>query len=488
MKIKLQNIGIVKNSTIQLDGLTVVTGRNNSGKTTVGKVIYSLLDAVSNLQVKAQMDKTLYIEKKIVEVQGALEIFRFASKYESEKMTEIFGENSILGNLWNQDYRHAHDPMSAEIFAREVLNGLKSIDVNTIQDANFEKIVSRMMKNRSFSASQTNRFKEQLIKSVQILEELFFDLGKDEELIDYAREAVNQTLRVEFSNQIQPVSNPSKKSKIEFDEDGKLFFDIEINDNKIINTGKPIFYSSPFPKTYFIENPFIIDSQQTYYGMRRFYREQEIESNGTLLNYERIQTHENKLRVALKSRKKPTIFEETVLNESLSSIREQINQVIPGEFEFSSEGDYYVQDGNKLKISNLATGSKMFSIIKILLEKGEIDHNTMLILDEPETHLHPSWQNKFAEIIVLLVKELDVNILLTTHSSNFMLAIDAYMRKYNISSKTNFYQTNIIEKGFVEYQCVNDDMGKIYADFMQYLSEVKALRDSSINNQVNAND
>ena len=57
MQIKLKNIGIVKESTIMLDGLTVITGKNNSGKTTVGKALYSLLDAVVNIQRKAENDK-----------------------------------------------------------------------------------------------------------------------------------------------------------------------------------------------------------------------------------------------------------------------------------------------------------------------------------------------------------------------------------------------------------------------------------------------
>ena len=37
MDIRLKNIGIIKDSSIRLDGLTVITGANNSGKTTVGK-------------------------------------------------------------------------------------------------------------------------------------------------------------------------------------------------------------------------------------------------------------------------------------------------------------------------------------------------------------------------------------------------------------------------------------------------------------------
>ena len=69
-----------------------------------------------------------------------------------------------------------------------------------------------------------------------------------------------------------------------------------------------------------------------------------------------------------------------------------------------------------------------------------------------------------------------LNVLLTTHSPNFVLALDAYMRKYRLEEKSNFYQTQILEDGFVQYNCMDDDIGKIYEDFLQYLSEVKMLR------------
>ena len=85
-------------------------------------------------------------------------------------------------------------------------------------------------------------------------------------------------------------------------------------------------------------------------------------------------------------------------------------------------------------------------------------------------------------MIVLLVKELDVNIVLTTHSSNFVLALDAYMRKYSIEDKTNFYRTNATADGRVDYSCINDDIGSIYQDFLQYFSEVKILRNQYLKN------
>ena len=85
MNIKLENIGIVKDSSIKLDGLTVITGNNNSGKTTVGKVIYSLIDAVSNLSSKSQKDRTIYINNVLSEVQETLEMFRMPIAHQLNK-------------------------------------------------------------------------------------------------------------------------------------------------------------------------------------------------------------------------------------------------------------------------------------------------------------------------------------------------------------------------------------------------------------------
>ena len=77
----------------------------------------------------------------------------------------------------------------------------------------------------------------------------------------------------------------------------------------------------------------------------------------------------------------------------------------------------------------------------------------------------------------MLVKKQDINVLLTTHSPNFVLALDAFMRKYGIQEKTNFYQTHAREDGLIDYVCANDNLGVIYQDFTNYLSEMKMLRD-----------
>ena len=480
MQINLQNVGIVKDSTITIDGLSVITGKNNSGKTTVGKTLYSILDAVSNLQQKANNDKFFYIQRQIEKVENTFEVFRYLRVLIFDDKPDIFADYPALNKLINRGYINELSQNDIEQFAKMLVEELMHFDISLFDKIdelnNYQKILRTRIKDKE-SASLASMFKNQREQALGILKKLFNDIEKDPELIAYARESINQTLRLEFSNQIQPVSSPESITKIELVDDHSVYFSFNVENNNVVNDGAPAFFSSPFKKVYLIDDPFVLDDMYS----RRMIRGFDIHDADTILNLNRISTHNHKLRMALRHSKHLSVLEQNILSDSLSEINEHFNRVIPGTFEFTSDGDYYIRNGAKLKLSNLATGSKMFSIMKMLLDNGEIDNTTMLILDEPEAHLHPMWQNAFAEIIVLLVKKIGVNILLTTHSPNFMLALDAYMRKYDIADITNFYQTEVLEDNFVHYNCVNDDMGKIYQDFLQYLSEVKMLRNSYLN-------
>ena len=480
MQIHLKNVGIIKDSSIAIDGLTVITGKNNSGKTTVGKTLYALLDAVSNIQQKAINDRYIYIQRQIEKVESTLEVLRLFRMPISEEGLDVFRDYPALRALLSHEYRHDLPQNEIEKFAHMLANELMALDISLFENSKELNDYQRYLRiriNGKEGSSLDNMFNNQREQAISILTKLFVDIEKDPELIAYARESINQTLRLEFAGQIQPVSAPDAISNIELFDNDSVYFSFSVINNNVVDDGTPVFLSSPYKKVYLIDDPFILDDMYS----RRIVRGFDLDDADTILNPSRIYSHNSKLRLALKRGKTLSVFEQTVLSDSLLEINEQFNRVIPGTFELSSEGDFYVKNGSKLKLSNLATGSKMFSIMKMLLDKGEIDSTTMLILDEPEAHLHPMWQNAFAEIIALLVKKLGVNILLTTHSPNFMLALDAYMRKYSIADITNFYQTDVLEDGFVHYNCVNDDMGKIYQDFLQYLSEVKMLRNSFLN-------
>ena len=86
------------------------------------------------------------------------------------------------------------------------------------------------------------------------------------------------------------------------------------------------------------------------------------------------------------------------------------------------------------------------------------------MLDEPESHLHPEWINKFAEILVLLIKELHIHVLLTTHSPNLLLALDYYSNTYGVSELSHFYLAQTVAEGWsAKLDCIDGNINKGYA-------------------------
>ena len=64
----------------------------------------------------------------------------------------------------------------------------------------------------------------------------------------------------------------------------------------------------------------------------------------------------------------------------------------------------------------------------------------LLIVDEPENHLHPEWQLKYAELIVSLVAN-GTNVMLTSHSPYMIEALYFYSKKFLDVKKVAFYYT-----------------------------------------------
>lgn len=466
MEIRLNNIGIVRDSTIKLDGLTVITGDNNSGKTTVGKALYSLLDAVTDIRLKNQRDRITFIKRILRRTRDSIDILRFISPAIRRKVFQDYPAMEAF--LFMRFYGNDYDGMDYENFTKDLYKDLKKIKTNDF----FAEIFS---KSRYVDSDELESIKElsrlQIDDAISRFDKLFAELNKDETLFNYTRDCIDQTLQVEFSNQIQPIRKKVDESHIQIYNENISYFDIGIKENRIEKNENKYFSSNPFENVFFIDDPFVLDG--TISDNRNM---EYVEDYDSFIDDSRFNSHNKKLRAYLNRIDNISFLEKTAIEERYTSIIEKINAILPGSFVFSEKGDFYIDKGKKLRVSNLATGSKMISILKILLGKGALNDKTMLILDEPEAHLHPSWQNLFAEMIAILVKELKVTVLLTTHSSNFMLALDAFMRKYELYEVSHFYQTKKTKSGFVDYECVDDNMDVIYQDFLKYFSEMKYLR------------
>ncbi len=70
LKVTIKNIGVIKSADIQLGGLTVLCGKNNSGKTYVTHSIFGLLDRLQRTAGAPILDKII----KPVENSGIVEM------------------------------------------------------------------------------------------------------------------------------------------------------------------------------------------------------------------------------------------------------------------------------------------------------------------------------------------------------------------------------------------------------------------------------
>ncbi|MFI3163819.1 MAG: AAA family ATPase [Bacillota bacterium] len=488
MELYLDNIGIIKDSTIKLDGLTVITGENNSGKSTVGKALFGA--------VNATRDFDFLYEKDLKQAKNNL-FEKIAEIYEFNKIDKYIDKN-LLDHL--------------EEICIEVLSSLSKFDffmsdkysVNNIDFSVLSEFIQTFTKDRlqtvviddlltTRARSYINSFQKRYDTSCKEYR-AYVDFKDENRTIDaFTRNLFTDSIGGEFNHQIKPVNSDddSMISLIEMSSENISYLQLKFKNEKIFGeTYKK--WNRVYDNILFIDNPFVVDNIDGAYRdyVRNTMGNVSIENRGfyNIRYRSRITFSKNELllRSLVVNNDDKSRIEQEIEYDKNSDVIKKIENALPGAIKFEDGKMVYAEESKKsLSVKNLATGSKMFAIIKQLVMNNQLKHDTMLILDEPESHLHPEWQNIFAEVVVLLIKELSVNILLTTHSINFMLAIETFMREYEINDKTNFYMTDKQDGGMVCYKCVNDSLNEIYAQFNRsYVEMYDRLNDMAVEDMV----
>lgn len=463
MELTLQNIGIIKKSKIKIKGLTVICGNNNSGKSTIGKALYATIESLSNLEEKVYNELITNYRRTLANVSRLLDLDSVVRYVDFYRMQEVLQKD--LSALLHISMNHRLpieflDPVDLFVNLKEIVD---FITPQTLLDFSIKPKNDLPKKFFTF-LDNYNDNRERALTFLNGLDKYYFD----RDLQVFAEKSVAALFNVEFNGQVYPINLKSKEKKSSVlisknDEIGSDFFLIEKKGiNAKISNNKLFLHNAIY-----VEDPYALDKiiDENISMMYRY---------GNRLDY----SHSAKLKRLLIEPKTNSIIEQSINQDRYYDIIRKINDIIPGIITMRESGMYYEEtDKEPLRVQNLATGSKMFSIIKTLLEKGEINFDTMLILDEPEAHLHPAWQNVFAEIIVLLVKELGTNILLTTHSPNFLMALEAYSKKYELLEKANYYMGKHTDNYMVDYECVNGRISEIYSSFALPLVQVKKIKD-----------
>ena len=318
MKLRIERFAKIKEAEIELDGITVIAGYNDTGKSTIGKILYSVLNSLKSIDKSVNNKRKNDIQKVCSEittgVYGNRHIFMAVEDGTGFLEIERILVNKIMefkGDLTIDEYRNILN----EVIAEEDKKGRES-EIEDYVETSYSKISA--IKN----TSQEDLYKE-------IIERYFSNI---------------------FFKKINKCYYPDAEAKINLNIKGK---DIKLlfRNNKCMEIELPI---NILHEAFLIDDPFILDN--IVYG------------KSSLLG---ISIREQLIRKIIYQRDNllDGIFDAVVAKESLRKINEVLDKVVNGEIKNTKDGMQYISANHEEPISvmNLSAGLKGFVLIKTLL-------------------------------------------------------------------------------------------------------------------------
>jgi predicted ATP-dependent endonuclease of OLD family len=397
MRLQLENIGMIRHADIKLDGLTVIAGENDTGKSTVGKLIFSLIKAFNRYEQdlnESKSDRAFELIEKTY--------FQLRKEYDFKENSEIKG--AFYPPSFSMELKKTEDPIALiedkifllrKINAFDVIENLESIKKTYIEDENKTLIIKRAL---------TKAF----------ISEFYFELTpKNSDLV----------------------------STINLSEGANKIFGISIERNKVkyLELHDDLFFND----VTFIETPIFLQMYELIRSASTLFEISEDRSERVFrIARPKVALHVKDLISKLENAQYFSIQQVSLFESKLDALLADITNITKGSgfsFEKQDRDFYFNKNGDtKFKSINTATGLKSFGIIQLLIQANMLNDRSLLIIDEPEIHLHPKWQVEYAKLIVTLVKN-DIPVLLTSHSPEMIQALKTFSEKMGLEDRTAYY-------------------------------------------------
>lgn len=432
MRLSLKDFGPIDEANIDLGKITVIGGENATGKSTTSKILYCFLRANSS---KRQEITYGYIVNSIKDTTRDIQRF-------------LRDQENCNVNFRDLQTRLTQYETQARISPHKTGLDIITEIYDDIKDRIDEQIISE--------------------DSTDKINEKFFEIDKLIEIVvendvQLYTSIMKRLLKAEFSTaDFNGIFNISGRNN----QNNNFNFNIDFNNNDL--SSDEVFKSEGWfnlNDIYYIDSFSILDLDQ----------------NLGLNDSEHAIFLTNNLKKEADA--SDELFDDKI-NEDIIELEDEINKIIKGEFIYENgELTYVNNNGEKCRMKNTASGIKQVGIIQLLLNNRKLKRDSFLVIDEPEVNLHPAWQVKFAGVLALLVKKLNVSLYINSHSPVFIEAIDAWAYNYDLTEETKYYLSeksrkkegfnNIFEVDSEELYRIYDNLGNPYDD----IDEIRIKKD-----------
>jgi predicted ATPase len=454
--IRIKNFGKISNASIKIRPFTVIAGPNSSGKSFVTKALYSFFSTINTDHV------TIETLNRINELKNLNHYLRAILQRPSLAVQDAFNNFSDkIDNVtktieYTFEQNTFTDQVSRSFLLKEAIEELES------SFSNFENIIS--------SASKYSRVRDQFdIIRLSILNLKKIAENPTECLVAGIRDGFINALKENFQvSNINDLKNyHSKDNEIatfNFDSLGEIEIKKEnlsftLNANSIDefqNLYNVVYLESP---VYWkmVEALSSVRKSKQYLGLTRL-KQTNYLTGVPKHFYDLVDLLQNKIKSG----------------EQITLENNSLKNAIGGEIITSKSGDLFFKENGYSKNINLhstALGVTNLGIVSLLLEKGILARGSYLFVDEPEVHLHPSWQKIMIDTLYDLSKK-GINIVIASHSIDIMKCIENIMKQeefdilddhFGINQLSeNGQSLNISDNVFKRIASIKEDLGKSF--------------------------
>ena len=243
----------------------------------------------------------------------------------------------------------------------------------------------------------------------------------------------NRNIKFYINNLINSIFINSKQIS---DSYNVTFSNIELNykNEKLIITQKELYRNTN--EVIFVETPLILEFKK-FMPKERGKTPYHIES---LLNI--LDTNYS--------------FTDIEQEEFIKNFKQKSKKIIGGDIE--SLGDSFIfnrLNDKNYDILNTSSGVKSIGLLQYLVTNKALKKGSLLFWEEPEVHLHPTWQSKIIDLFVELMKA-GVKIVFSTHSPYMADYLNAISKRDGYRDRVSF---NVLDErdGVVTNHILNDD-------------------------------
>lgn len=422
-RFQLRNYHAVKMADVKVDGITVISGLNGTGKSTIARWLYYVVDVLCNYDRKVEQEGQIRFMYFIQNLRHA--VLSLGNPAQSQAMSSLYSDLRLASKIYLPDMVEVVDRIVGIV--SEALSDSLSNVTDSSSLRRYEEFFNVEYDDKTSFGEFVIKVKESIYKDYKNI------LG---DVLNKLSNHTAENFKDKLISRLNPEVDGPDNFEIEFSEDGEYL---------ITDAG----FGIPLN----LRNVIYVNTQNLGQSFSLF--------------------GDSDLELMLSEKR------EDEASASANAIARLISRLIHGEVRVDKKGskgsvigprhtfNFVADNGDTYNLRGAATGVISFSYLLQLLKNGWIDENTLLIIDEPECHLHPQWIVEYAHTLVRINKHIGAKIVISSHNPDMVAAIQAISSYENVLDNLNYYIAKPSEEsdGQYEFHCLGSEFSDIFDAF-----------------------